>query len=187
MPSSTRRDRIARSGFRQNEFRLHKAESYGGVPPPLAGHHLIRGNDHNARRAHGEVAHNRRLDPGGRVHLLQGLSSSPDFNFSHRSSPEEIAEGGAANICLRAVDGTVWLSQREITELSDSDVRTVNQHIQCHHREGMRPAGNYPEIRIVQTEEWRQIEREVDTGNLDVILSIGYRVTFPPRRHSRDS
>jgi len=78
------------------------------------------------------------------------------------------------------VDGTVWLSQREIAELFDKDVRTVNEHIRNVFAEGeCDPAATIRKFRIVQTEGARQVEREVDAYNLDVILSVGYRVRSP--------
>ncbi len=89
-------------------------------------------------------------------------------------------DDGAATVGLRAVDGTVWLSQREIAELFDKDVRTVNEHIKNLFEEGeCDPAATIRKFRIVQTEGVRQVEREVDTYNLDVILSVGYRVRSP--------
>lgn len=89
-------------------------------------------------------------------------------------------DDGAATVGLRAVDGTVWLSQREIAELFDKDVRTVNEHIKNLFEEGeCDPAATIRKFRIVQTEGARQVEREVDTYNLDVILSVGYRVRSP--------
>ncbi len=89
-------------------------------------------------------------------------------------------DDGAATVGLRAVDGTVWLSQREIAELFDKDVRTVNEHIKNIFEEGeCDPAATIRKFRIVQTEGARQVEREVDTYNLDVILSVGYRVRSP--------
>ncbi|MBD1549596.1 virulence RhuM family protein [Roseibium aggregatum] len=89
-------------------------------------------------------------------------------------------DDGAATVGLRAVDGTVWLSQREIAELFDKDVRTVNEHVKNVFEEGeCDPAATIRKFRIVQTEGARQVEREVDTYNLDVILSVGYRVRSP--------
>lgn len=89
-------------------------------------------------------------------------------------------DDGAATVGLRAVDGTVWLSQREIAELFEKDVRTVNEHIKNLFEEGeCDPAATIRKFRIVQTEGARQVEREVDTYNLDVILSVGYRVRSP--------
>ncbi len=89
-------------------------------------------------------------------------------------------DDGAATVGLRAVDGTVWLSQREIAELFDKDVRTINEHVKNVFEEGeCDPAATIRKFRIVQTEGARQVEREVDTYNLDVILSVGYRVRSP--------
>lgn len=89
-------------------------------------------------------------------------------------------EDGAATVGLRAVHGTVWLTQREIAELFDKDVRTVNEHIQNIFSEGeCDPAGTIRKFRIVQKEGMRQVGREVDAYNLDVILSVGYRVRSP--------
>ncbi len=89
-------------------------------------------------------------------------------------------EDGAAEIQLRAVDGTVWLSQREIAALFDKDVRTVNEHIKnIFDERECDPQATIRKFRIVQTEGRRDVEREVDTYNLDVILSAGYRVRSP--------
>ncbi|WP_413208139.1 RhuM family protein [Rhodospirillum sp. A1_3_36] len=83
----------------------------------------------------------------------------------------------AATIGLRAIDGMVWLSQREIAELFDKDVRTVNEHIRNVFSEvECDSEATFRKFRIVQTEGSRQVEREVDAYNLDVILSVGYRV-----------
>lgn len=86
-------------------------------------------------------------------------------------------EDGAAKVQLRAVDGTVWLTQREISELFDKDVRTINEHIQNVFADGESdPAATIRKFRIVQTEGAREVSREVDGYNLDVVLAVGYRV-----------
>ena len=70
----------------------------------------------------------------------------------------------------------------------DKDVCTVNEHTRRVFTErDCDPGATIRRFRIVQTERSRQVEREADSYNLDVILSLGYRVTCPPRRHSRDS
>ena len=89
-------------------------------------------------------------------------------------------EDGVATVGLRAVDGTVWLSQRELAELFDKDVRTINEHIRNVFAEGeCDPGATIRKFRIVQAEGSRQVEREVEAYNLDVILSVGYRVRSP--------
>lgn len=86
-------------------------------------------------------------------------------------------EDGAAKVQLRAVDGTVWLTQREISELFNKDVRTINEHIQNVFADGEGdPAATIRKFRIVQTEGSREVSREVDGYNLDVVLAVGYRV-----------
>jgi len=86
-------------------------------------------------------------------------------------------EDGRTRVQLRAVDGTAWLSQRQMAELFDKDVRTINEHIGNIFDEGeCEPEATIRKFRIVQTEGKRQVAREVDTYNLDVFLSVGYRV-----------
>jgi hypothetical protein len=64
--------------------------------------------------------------------------------------------------------------------LFDKDVRTVNEHIHNIYSEGECAAeATIRKFRIVQTEGARQVEREVDAYNLDVILSVGYRIRSP--------
>ncbi|GGE93646.1 virulence RhuM family protein [Stappia taiwanensis] len=89
-------------------------------------------------------------------------------------------DDGAATIGLRAVDGTAWLSQKEIAELFDKDVRTINEHIHNVFAEGeCDPEATIRKFRIVRTEGSRQVERDIDAYNLDVILAVGYRVRSP--------
>ncbi|MFT9365910.1 MAG: virulence RhuM family protein [Gluconobacter sp.] len=89
-------------------------------------------------------------------------------------------EDGATSIQLRAIDGTVWLSQREIAELFDKDVRTINEHIRnVYLEEECHPEATIRKFRIVQTEGIREVEREVDFYNLTVILAVGMRVRSP--------
>lgn len=89
-------------------------------------------------------------------------------------------EDGLARIKLRAVDGSAWLTQREIGELFDKDVRTVNEHIRNIVNEGeVEPGATIRKFRIVQMERDREVSREVEAYNLDVILSVGYRVRSP--------
>ena len=89
-------------------------------------------------------------------------------------------EDGAATISLRAVDGTVWLTQREIAALFDKNVRTILEHIGNIFAEGeCNPEATIRKFRIVQTEGKRQVTRQVDAYNLDMILAVGYRVRSP--------
>lgn len=87
------------------------------------------------------------------------------------------AEDGRIKIDVRLEDETVWLNQRMMADLFQKDVRTINHHIQSVYEEGeLEPAPTIRKYRIVQTEGKRQVTRMVDFYNLDMIISVGYRV-----------
>ncbi len=72
---------------------------------------------------------------------------------------------------------TVWLTQKQMADLFQKDVRTVSEHIRNVYEEGeLAPDPTLRNFRIVQTEGKRQVERDVAHYNLDVIISVGYRV-----------
>lgn len=72
---------------------------------------------------------------------------------------------------------TVWLNQRQMWELFDKDVRTINEHIRnIYADDELDTAATIRKSRIVQQEGARQVTREVEHYNLDVIISVGYRV-----------
>jgi hypothetical protein len=78
---------------------------------------------------------------------------------------------------VKLQDETVWLSQKQMADLFQKDVRTINEHIQNVFEEGELPREpTIRKFRIVQNEGTRAVAREVDHYNLDVIISVGYRV-----------
>lgn len=86
-------------------------------------------------------------------------------------------ENGQTKIDVRLQDETVWLSQSQMAELFDKDVRTINEHIKNLFVEGELVEGStIRNFRIAQKEGNRAVERNIDHFNLDVIISVGYRV-----------
>ena len=72
---------------------------------------------------------------------------------------------------------TVWLTQAQMAELFDKDVRTINEHIgNIYDEEELTRAATIRKFRIVRQEGKRQVNRELEHYNLDVIISVGYRV-----------
>jgi hypothetical protein len=72
---------------------------------------------------------------------------------------------------------TVWATQMQISSAFDVDVRTVNEHIKNIYRTNeLEENSTIRKFRIVQKEGSREIEREVNHYNLDMIISVGYRV-----------
>lgn len=84
---------------------------------------------------------------------------------------------GAIATEVRLEGDTVWLSQKQMAELFDKDVRTINEHIINAFEEGeLAREPTIRNFRIVRQEGRRQVEREIEHYNLDVIISVGYRV-----------
>ncbi len=72
---------------------------------------------------------------------------------------------------------TVWLTQKQMALLFDKGVPTINEHIKNIYKEGeLDEKSTIRNFRIVQNEGGRQVERNMDFYNLDVIISVGYRV-----------
>jgi hypothetical protein len=82
-------------------------------------------------------------------------------------------EEGRTRIDVRLEDETVWLSQKLLTELFQKDVCTINEHVKNIYAEGeLEPQATIRKFRMVQTEGKRQVARQVDFYNLDVINSV---------------
>jgi hypothetical protein len=87
-------------------------------------------------------------------------------------------EDGKTNIEVHLLDETVWLSQTQMSELFDKDKRTISEHINNIFKEGeLDENSTVRKFRIVQIEGSRDITRQIDHYNLDVIISVGYRVS----------
>lgn len=90
------------------------------------------------------------------------------------------AEDGRSRIQVRLEDNNVWLSQRLIAELFQVAVPTINEHVKNIYAEGELDRGaTIRNFRIVQREGSRDVQRDVEFYNLDLILSVGYRVNSP--------
>lgn len=85
---------------------------------------------------------------------------------------------GDKQIQVRLIDETIWLSQKMMSELFQKNVRTISEHINNIFAEDelAQDFSTVRKFRIVQKEGEREVEREVDFYNLDVIISVGYRV-----------
>ena len=72
---------------------------------------------------------------------------------------------------------TIWATQAQIASAFSVDVRTINEHIQnIIKTKELTENATIRKFRIVQKEGKREVEREVKHYNLDMILSVGYRV-----------
>ena len=86
-------------------------------------------------------------------------------------------EDDLVEIQLRAFDGTVWLTQREISDLFNTSKDNVSLHLKNIYIEGeLTENATTEESSVVQNEGGRSIRRTLKLYNLDAILAVGYRV-----------
>lgn len=86
-------------------------------------------------------------------------------------------EDGAATIGLRAIDGTVWLTQLEMAELFDTSKQNVSLHINNILSEGELAAESVVKESLTTATDGKAYRTKV--YNLDAILAVGYRVRSP--------
>ena len=86
-------------------------------------------------------------------------------------------EDGEMKLEVKLENETVWLSQKQMAELFDKDIKTISEHIGNIFIEGeLEKNLTIRNFRIVQKEGNRDVAREMEFYNLDVIISVGYRV-----------
>jgi len=87
------------------------------------------------------------------------------------------SDDGAVQLDVQLERETVWLNQRQMAELFDKDTDTIGLHVRNIYKEGELPRkGTTEESSVVQNEGGRKVRRQVSFYNLDVIISVGYRV-----------
>lgn len=87
-----------------------------------------------------------------------------------------VYEDGEMELKASLEHETIWLTQKQISELFDKDVRTINEHIKTIYKEEeLFENTTIRNFRIVQKEGNREISRDVSHYNLDLIISVGYR------------
>jgi hypothetical protein len=84
---------------------------------------------------------------------------------------------GNIKIDVRLEEETVWLTQAQLCDLFQKSKATISEHIKNVFEEGELDAiSTVRKFRTVQLEGERNVERELEYYNLDVIISVGYRV-----------
>ena len=86
-------------------------------------------------------------------------------------------DDGLTKIDVKMVDETVWLTQAQLVELYRTSKSNVSEHIKNIFADGeLDEAATVRKFRTVQSEGEREIARELTYYNLDMILSLGYRI-----------
>ncbi len=89
------------------------------------------------------------------------------------------------HIEVRIENETVWLNRKQIASLFGRDVKTIGKHINNALKEELEGISSVANFAIVHFEGERKVQRNIDYYNLDVILSVGYRVKSKQGIHFR--
>ena len=95
------------------------------------------------------------------------------------------SEDGRTKIDVRLEDQTVWLSQKQLTELFGKAKGTISEHIKHVFEDNeLTSEATVRRFRTVQQEGAREVAREVECFNLDMVLALGFRVRIQDIRTS---
>lgn len=83
-------------------------------------------------------------------------------------------------IILDGEHDTVWVTEQQLVELFGKARRTIGEHIRNIYKEGeLEKESTWRNFRQVQKEGERKVKRAVSAYNLDIVISVGYRVKSP--------
>ena len=82
------------------------------------------------------------------------------------------------DVAVDAGKDEIWLNRSQMSLLFDRDIKTIGKHIANALKEELEdsPKPTVAKFATVQKEGNREVERQVEYYNLDVIISVGYRV-----------
>ncbi len=87
------------------------------------------------------------------------------------------AEDGKISVDVNIKDETIWLNLNQIAELFGRDKSVISRHIRNIYKdEELNRSSTVAFFATVQNEGGRKIERNIEFYNLDLIISVGYRV-----------
>ena len=90
------------------------------------------------------------------------------------------SEDGRTKIDVMLDAETLWLNQKQLTDLFGKAKGTISEHIKHIFEDGeLTPAATVRLFRTVQSEGERDVAREVEHYNLDMVLALGFRVRSP--------
>lgn len=93
---------------------------------------------------------------------------------------------GKTQIDVHVVDESVWLTQQQLCDLYQTSKANISEHIKNIFSEGeLDEISTVRNFRTVQIEGGRQVRRSMTYYNLDMIISLGYRVKSTIATHFR--
>jgi len=88
-----------------------------------------------------------------------------------------VYDNGEIELKVSVENETIWLTQKQLALLFNIEIHTINYHIKnIFKQKELDKSSTIRKIRIVQQEGKREVVRNVEHYNLDMIISVGYRV-----------
>ena len=89
-------------------------------------------------------------------------------------------EEGKVNVNVRFADEDVWLTRENLAEIYATTPQTISLHVgNIYQDKELSEEGTRKKFFLVRQEGKRQVHREIDHYNLDMIIALGYRVQSP--------
>ena len=80
------------------------------------------------------------------------------------------------NVSVRFAEEDLWLTQNQLSEIYCTTQQNIAQHISNIYKDGELTEATHKKFLLVQIEGSRQVKRNIDHYNLDMIIALGYRV-----------
>lgn len=112
---------------------------------------------------------------------MKKISTPVNEIFPDESGKGEIlvyqTDDGTVKLDVRLYEESVWLTQQRMAELFQTTQQNISLHIQNIYSDGeLNPDATHKKFLSVRREGTRDVERSLDFYNLDIIISVGYRV-----------
>ncbi len=86
-------------------------------------------------------------------------------------------ENDIVKVSVRFENDDIWLTQNQLAEIYDTTQQNISQHINSIYSDGeLKQEATNKKFLLVRSEGERQVKRNIDHYNLDMIISLGYRV-----------
>ena len=114
--------------------------------------------------------------------MAENKRKEPDIHSSAAEYLTFVASAGGSDTSfeMRYEDENIWLTQKMMAALYDVSKQAISQHISRIYADGeLRPEATVKKYLTVQTEGSRQVSRNQDHYNLQMIIAVGFKVNNP--------
>jgi len=98
--------------------------------------------------------------------------------MSGKDRKDVVVYSGSGNLKIEVLAdaNTVWLNRQQLALMFGRDVKTIGKHIANALKEELKGVPTVAKFATVQTEGGRTVARQIEYYDIDMILSVGYRV-----------